>query len=205
MTTSPPHAELLRYLQAMLAENEHVNLTGIRDPEAARVLHVEDSLAIAGAGLLPKDALDLGSGNGFPGVALRVLFRDAKVTLLERTRKKCLAIERVLAASGIRDVAVLCMDAGQAPGLDPKLRGRFDLITARAVGAPPEVARLATPLLAPLGKLALWIDGDSEPDAALGSRLKLWRALDYELSAPAARRRKLAIYELQPAPKHKGC
>jgi 16S rRNA (guanine527-N7)-methyltransferase len=194
MTGHERRALLLPYLAAMLRENEHVNLTAIRDPKAAEVLHVDDSLAIAGADLHPSDCLDLGSGNGFPGVALRVLFPDARVTLIERTRKKVLAIERALAGSGLEPVATLCMDAQQAPALEPGLRKRFDLVTARAVGKPREVARLARPFLAASGTLAMWLDTDTEAPAALEPRLRLLRVLAYELGAPAPRQRRIALY-----------
>src|SRR5688572_17235167 len=71
---------LLRYLDAMLAENAAVNLTAIRAPEQALVLHAVDSLIVGRAlDLPPARALDLGSGNGFPGIAVRALWPGCRL------------------------------------------------------------------------------------------------------------------------------
>ena len=57
---SDPATALLPYLRALLEENERINLTAIRDLDTARVLHVEDSLAVAALGLpAPAHCLDL--------------------------------------------------------------------------------------------------------------------------------------------------
>lgn len=66
----PRAARLLAYLDAMLTLNEQINLTAVRDREQAVVLHALDGLAFARTGLHPRHALDLGTGNGFPGVAV---------------------------------------------------------------------------------------------------------------------------------------
>lgn len=198
---------LVTYLDAMLRENEHVNLTAIRDRDAALVLHVADSLAIEALALAPRDCLDLGTGNGFPGVALQVLFPAAKVTLLDRTQKKIAAIGRALAASGLDEVATLRLDAAQAPALAPSLRGRFDLVTARAVAGPNEVAALAAPLLGPHGRLCLWLDADTEAPQTLAPRFRRVALHEYVLQSPNVppRTRRLALYALEPARFARGC
>ena len=189
-----PAPQLLAYLDAMLAANEHVNLTAIRDRAQALGLHVADSLALGRAGLAPGACLDLGSGNGFPGVALHFLHPAAEVVLMERTRKKALAIERCLGQAGITGVRVVCVDAAQAPALHPELRAHFDLVTARAVGEPEQVARLARPLLARDGVLALWLEAGAAVAPELAQSLICVQQFGYELPAPAARSRKIALY-----------
>ena len=205
MTAPTPRELLIPYLDAMLRENANVNLTAIRDRDAALVLHVDDSLALSALGLSPKHCLDLGSGNGFPGVALRVLFPTATVTLIERTKKKVLAIERALAAAQLSGITTLCLDAAQAPTLAPQLRNHFDLVTARALGEPRDVARLASPLQTPKGNLLLWLDADAEPPPALVPRFRLVKVQVYRLGAPAERTRKLALYEAHPTRLSRGC
>jgi 16S rRNA (guanine527-N7)-methyltransferase len=190
----PVGAETLEpYLRALLAENETLNLTGIRDVEQARVLHVLDSLAIAELGLAPRRCLDLGTGNGFPGVALRVLFPEAQVTLLDRTGKKLDAITRALATAGMTDITTVHVDAAVAPRTHPELTRQFDLITARAVGRPRLVARLAAPLATAAAHLVLWLDEQTAaPTEVTGFSLE--QVLHYDLPEPAARRRRLAVY-----------
>jgi len=186
-------AVLLRYLDAVLALNEQINLTAIRDREQALVLHVLDSLAFARTGIAPRHVLDLGSGNGFPGVAVAALHPRASVVLLDRTGKKVRAMGACLLTARVPGVETLHLDAAQAPSLRKDLRRAFDLVTARAVGAPPAVAELATPLLRPGGRLVLWLDADADAPPQFGS-CRREQVLDYELPAPAARHRRLAIY-----------
>jgi 16S rRNA (guanine527-N7)-methyltransferase len=184
---------LVAYLDAMLAENRSVNLTGVRDPDAALVLHCLDSLAVGRCGLSPARALDLGSGNGFPGIAVRALFPDAQLVLMDRTGKKLAAIERALANAGIDGVETRHLDAEQARARAPDLVAGFELVTARAVGEASVAVRLAAPLLARDGVLALWVAGEQRtPDRLDGLHIVGQHA--YELPEPAPRRRRLVVY-----------
>lgn len=185
---------LLRYLDAMLALNEQINLTAVRDREQAVVLHVLDGLAFARTGLSPQHALDLGSGNGFPGVAVATLHGRASVTLMDRTGKKVRSIGSCLLTAGIDNADAVQLDAAQAPALRRELRHAFDLVTARAVGKPELVAELAAPLTRPGGHLVLWLDGEAEVADKLGAyrRTQVHR---YDLPEPGARRRVIAVWQ----------
>jgi len=187
-------ALLLAYLDAMLALNEQINLTAVRDRETAVVLHVLDSLAFARTGLRPHHVLDLGSGNGFPGVAIGALHPGASVVLMDKTGKKVRAIGACLMTARLLGIETLHLDAAQAPGLRRDLRHAFDTITARAVGQPAALAELADPLLRPGGHLVLWLDADAERPAQLGP-FHLAQSLPYELPEPAARRRVLGCWK----------
>lgn len=189
-----PRAErLLAYLDAMLLLNEQINLTAVRDREQAVVLHALDGLAFALTGLHPRHALDLGTGNGFPGVAVAALHPGASVVLMDRTGKKVRAVGSCLVSSRFDGVETLCMDAQQAPGLRRELRHAFDVVTARAVGKPELMAELADPLLRPGGNLVLWLDADAQAPERLGvfQRAALHR---YRLPAPAERERVIACW-----------
>ncbi len=181
---------LVRYVDAMLALNRTVNLTAIRDPDAADVLHALDAAACGALALRPARVLDLGSGNGFPGVAVAALHPGAEVTLLERTQKKARALEALTATVGLANTRVLALDAAQAPTLLPALRTAFDVITARAVAAPAQVAKLAQPLLTRDGQLVLWLDADASVAELRGWRVREQR---YRLPEPCARTRRLAV------------
>lgn len=187
---------LLRYLDAMLVINEQINLTAVRDREQAVVLHALDSLAFAQAGLSPQHALDIGSGNGFPGVAVAALHSKAAVLLIDRTGKKVRAIGAGLVQAGLTNAQVAQLDAAQAPALRQDLRHAFDTVTARAVGTPEQMAALAAPLTRPGGHLVLWLDADADAPAGLPC-FQRHALLRYELPAPAARVRKLAVYRRQ--------
>lgn len=191
---NPDAAEsLLRYLDAMLTVNEHINLTAIRDREAAVVLHVLDSIAFDLLGLHPRNLVDVGTGNGFPGVAVAALHPRASALLMDRTGKKIRAIGTCLLTARIGGIETVQLDAAQAPGLRREYRRAFDVVTARAVATPPAMAELAVPLLAPGGHLVLWLDAELEAPERL-ENLTLERVVTYRLPEPAARTRKLASY-----------
>jgi 16S rRNA (guanine(527)-N(7))-methyltransferase RsmG len=207
-----PHARaavVLAFLDAMLEENRKVNLTAIRDRERADVLHALDSCAFGKTGIAPRDVLDIGTGNGFPGAALAALHPTTPVTLIDRTGKKIAAVKRALAAASLDYVEARQLDAAQAPALERTWRRRFDVITSRATAPVEQLGRWAEPLLAPSGRLVLWLSANADaPPIAGDRRIELERVLDYELpplgatDAPptesdadrAARRRRLAIY-----------
>ncbi|MBK8977918.1 MAG: class I SAM-dependent methyltransferase [Planctomycetes bacterium] len=173
-----------RYLDAMLAENEHVNLTGVRDPARALRLHALDALAIAGAvPAAPARALDLGTGNGFPGVAVAALWPTCPVVLCDRTQRKVAAIGRALASCELPNATAVHCDVEQARARQPDWLAAFDLVTARAVALPPGVARLALPLLAPAGRLALWITAHTPAPAMLAGGLRRERLFAYRITA----------------------
>lgn len=192
----PAAAEALgAYLEAMLEENRHVNLTAVRDLETAIVFHAVDGLAL----LLgwnhpdpPERVLDIGTGNGFPGVVAAALWPHAEVVLCDRTRKKTEAIARALARTNL-NASVAWQDLAQAPSNRPEWKHHFDLITARAVAEPKLCAQLATPCLTRTGNLILWTSADTERPSSLG-HLQRIDERSYTLPEPAERERFLAVY-----------
>jgi len=190
-TLAPDRAErLLAYLDAMLTLNEQINLTAVRDREQAVVLHVLDGLAFALCALQPRHVLDLGSGNGFPGVSVAALHPGASVVLLDRTGKKVRAMGSCLLTAQLDGVETMHLDAAQAPALRRDLRHAFDLVVARAVSRPAALAELADPLLRPGGHLVLWLEADAELPQRLGG-MRRAQALRYDLPEPAVRQRVL--------------
>ncbi|MAD34862.1 MAG: hypothetical protein CMJ88_14050 [Planctomycetes bacterium] len=186
--------EVLAFLDAMLVTNQQINLTAVRDQDAAVVLHALDSLAFQLADLRPLRALDLGTGNGFPGVGVAALFPQAQVTLMDKTGKKIRAIRGCLETAGMERVEAIQMDAKQAPGLERELRQGFDVCTARAVARPEVLAELAEPLVRAGGHLAVWL----EEHAAVAEQMRsfrLHRQIRYQLPAPAERARQLVVWE----------
>ena len=187
-------SEVLAYLDAMLQTNEYINLTAVRDREAAVVLHALDSLAFGLSELRPRHVLDVGTGNGFPGVGVAALWPQATATLMDKTGKKVRAIGGCLVAAGLDRIETLQMDASQAPALRKDFRHGFDVGTARAVARPEVVASLTEPLIRPGGHLVAWLEDGAEVPAKLG-RFRHERTIAYDLPEPAARSRQLAVWQ----------
>jgi 16S rRNA (guanine527-N7)-methyltransferase len=154
---------LADYLGALLGRATGLNLTAARDAEQALAVLVEPSLVVARAwpeASPPSRVLDLGSGNGFPGVVAAALWPAASVWLVERRGKKARAIRACLEDAAFPRVEVLACDAREVPRLLPDLPGTIDLVTVRAVGALEATTRMAAVLLAPGGRVVHWKAAD---------------------------------------------
>ncbi len=148
-----------RYLALLTDWSARANLVGDVDPRIVTQRHFLESLAL-GAALREReilrpdaDVLDVGAGAGFPGVVLKVAWPGIRLTLLEATAKKTAFLSALVADLGLEDTTVL---TGRAETLahDPALRGRFDLVVARAVAALPALLELTLPFARVGGRVA---------------------------------------------------
>lgn len=183
-------ARLGDYLARLLAMNEQMNLTAIREPAEAWERHVLDALALVPllAELGPRARLvDVGSGGGLPGIPLAIALPSLRVTLVEATQKKAAFLVAAAAALELANVSVRAERAEQL--VTGELRGAFDAVTARAVG------RLATlvPLTAPFvrrGGLVLLVKGqraDEELAEARGVLAKQRSLHEKTVATPTGR------------------
>ena len=144
--------QLARVLEAIAAD-EHAP-TAIRGPELAGELHVADSLVALELAQV-RDAgtiADLGSGSGFPGVALAVALPRASVRLIESQQRKCRFLEHVCRVADIENAEVVWTRAEEwSEGA-----GANDLVVARALAAQAVVLEYAAPLLRVGGALVDW-------------------------------------------------
>jgi 16S rRNA (guanine527-N7)-methyltransferase len=159
----PPGAEeaLERVLE--LQAGDPAASTTVRDPAAARERHIADSLVALELAAV-RDArriADLGSGAGWPGLALAAALPAAHVALVESASRHCRYLERAVAAAGLTNAVVVHARAEAWPeGL-----GAHDLVTARALAPLAVVCEYAAPLLELGGTLLAW-KGDVSPEEA---------------------------------------
>jgi 16S rRNA (guanine527-N7)-methyltransferase len=183
---------VLRALQA----DEHAP-TSVRDPERAANVHVNDSLTALE--LEPvrcaRRIADLGSGAGFPGIALAVALPTAEIILIESQRRRCEFLQRVCALAGIDNARVVCTRAEEwRAGLNAN-----DAVVARALGPVPVVLEYAAPLLRVGGSLVDWrgaLGGREEEGAArAAAELGLQRVDVRRVEPfPGAREHRLHVY-----------
>jgi 16S rRNA (guanine527-N7)-methyltransferase len=144
------------YLGRLLAMNELMNLTAIKDPAEAWTRHAFDALTLLPllADLKPGARLvDVGSGGGVPAIPIAIARPDLKLTLVESTQKKAAFLTAVAKALGLGNVSVRAQRA-ELLGM-AELRGVFDVATARAVGRIAMLAPLTAPLVKPGGRVLL--------------------------------------------------
>ncbi len=147
--------QLIAYLELIQYWNSRFNLTSIRDPSLIVRHHFIDSLAIAPF-IHPNDRLvDIGSGAGFPGIPLKTIFPEKKITLIESQRKKVSFLREVirnLCLEGI-DVHETRVENIKGPELTI-----YDEAVARAFGSLEKFLKASWPFLRPGGR-ALFMSG----------------------------------------------
>lgn len=150
-------ARLLQYLGLLLRWNQKINLTAIRQPEECVTRHFGESFLLSNLVPLNGRLLDIGSGAGFPGMALKLIRPELGIVLLEPAAKKRSFLKEVARTCGMEQVRVVGSRAREFAEAEPAQL--FDLVTIRAVGGLESVIPAATRLLKPRGFLCLWLGG----------------------------------------------
>jgi len=156
----PPDArsKLVDHVRLLLAWNESINLTAIRDPVAAATAHVVDSLSAVP--LLRREGVrafvDLGSGGGFPGIPLAVALPADRAVLVESIGKKARFLETAVRATGLAGIVEVRAQRAEELAATGGGRRGWPAVVARAVASLPDLVELAFPLLAIRGILVAW-------------------------------------------------
>ena len=172
---------LMAYQRELLEWNAKFNLTAIRDVEGIRSKHFLDSFSCVQVWRAnpPARLVDVGTGAGFPGVALKILYPAMRLTLVESVGKKANFCRHVVETLGLESVDVLAVRAEEV-GQMPAHREQYDWAVARAVAPMPVLAEYLLPLVK-IGGGVLAQKGESGPAEAqsaekalniLGGRLR---------------------------------
>jgi 16S rRNA (guanine527-N7)-methyltransferase len=159
---SAAQLELLQQLQDELRSwNSRVNLTRLVEGDDFWITQVFDSLWPLVPRLLhspeaPLRCIDVGTGGGFPGLAVAIALPQAQLTLVDSVGRKTQAVQAMVEALGLQDRVELRCERIELTGRQKRCRGQFDLAMARAVAAAPVVAEYLVPLLAPGGEALLY-------------------------------------------------
>lgn len=147
-------AAFQRYEDELLEWNSRMNLTAIRDREGIRTKHFLDSLSciLAFRERPPERLIDIGTGAGFPGIPLKIIYPRMKLTLVESVGKKLEFCRHIVETLELEDVTLLQARA-EALGQDRTHRERYDWAVARAVANLPVLAEYLLPLVSLGGKM----------------------------------------------------
>lgn len=145
------------YTELLLEQGSRLNLTSLKDPRAIENRHFAESLALAETlerlGALGSPAIDIGSGAGFPGLAIKIARPEMQITLLEATEKKARFLNLVVQTLGLTGVEVINRRAEEL-AREAVHRGAYALALARAVAPLPVLVELGLPFLRLGGCLA---------------------------------------------------
>lgn len=162
--------------EELLEWNNRFNLTAIRDKEGIETKHFLDSLTCLMAldlNAAPRSLIDVGTGAGFPGIPLKLMLPNMRLTLVESIQKKAGFCTHVVEKLGLRQVQIL-PERAEDVGQDPAHRESYDLATARAVAAMPTLVEYLLPLVR-IGGLVIMQKGESAQLEALKSEKVIQR------------------------------
>jgi 16S rRNA (guanine527-N7)-methyltransferase len=172
-------SQLKTYLELLLRWNARINLTAIRDAEECVTRHFGESLFLSCHEQLRGRLLDIGSGAGFPGLALKIIFPELEITLLELVAKKRAFLKEVARQCDFEKVVVSSQRLEEISDFDL----RFDAATARAVGQIERLVTQAASILVQGGRLHLWLSREQAARLKPRSKGLQWvRQVDLPLS-----------------------
>ena len=140
--------QLCAFGEAVIRQNEVMNLTAITEPTQVAKLHLLDSLSLLTlADLKGKRIIDVGCGAGFPGVPVKIACPEAKLTLLDSLGKRMNWLEQILPQLGVE---AECLTARAEEAVQTR-REKYDIATSRAVARLNILLELTAPYVKPGG------------------------------------------------------
>ena len=137
--------QLEKYYKILIEENKKYNLTSITEEEEVYLKHFYDSITIIKACKLENQSLcDIGTGAGFPGLVLKIIFPGLRVTLVEATEKKCNFLNLVINKLELKDINVI---NERAEIYSKSVREKYDIVTSRAVAPLKHLLEYSIPLV----------------------------------------------------------
>lgn len=137
--------QLEKYDEVLRAENKKYNLTAIKNKEDVYLKHFYDSLTLSKIIKLENQSLcDIGTGAGFPGMVLKIIYPNLKVTLVDATEKKCKFLQLVIQELGLKDIEVI---HARAEIYSKTVREKYDIVTSRAVAPLKHLLEYSIPLV----------------------------------------------------------
>ena len=174
--------------EELLEWNKKINLTAIREVEGIRERHFFDSLTcFMGFDEWPESLIDFGSGAGFPGLPVKFVIPNLRLTLVESVDKKANFCRHIVETLGLTDVTVLSKRAEEVARM-PEHREAYDVAIARAVAPAATLAEYLLPLTK-VGGISIMQKGQRGPLEVLeaarivdlcGGEISDLRHLDFE-------------------------
>ena len=138
--------KLDKFYKLLIEWNKKINLTRIEDEKEVYLKHFYDSLTIVKVVDLNKinTVCDVGTGAGFPGIVLKIVFPNLKITLIDSLQKRVNYLNTIIKELNLNNI-----EAVHARGEEYK--GKFDLVTSRAVANIEKLVKYTMHLVSPSG------------------------------------------------------
>ena len=207
---TPPEgavAQMAQYAGLLLEQNKVMNLTAIKEPAQVAALHFLDSAALLGcADLRGKSLVDVGTGAGFPGMVLKLMVPELRLTLVDSLGKRLDWLGEVCGALGLEGVERRHARAEEL-ALQSGWRDPFDFATARAVAELRVLCEICLPYVKVGGRFLAMKAADCDEElsaAAHGAELlggRLLPSYRYHIPGTEVDRRVIVVEKVAPTPK----
>lgn len=175
--TNEQKENLEKFANLLIEYNKHTNITAIKDKEGIYLKHFYDSLTLIKITDLnePLTLLDVGSGGGFPGIVLKIVFPNLDITLLDSNNKKSEFQKFIIENLELKGIKVVCDRAENYY----KTGEKYDIVVARAVSSLNILSELTIPFVKLKGEfIAMKADAQNEIEMSkngiktLGGKIK---------------------------------
>lgn len=195
-----------KYYELLLEWNEKINLTAITDPKGVAVKHFADSLSFFDYFTLPEGAsvIDIGTGAGFPGVVLKIVRPDIKLTLLDSLNKRFFFLRELMSQLGLE--AQFVQGRAEEYGQDLNHRECYDFAVSRAVAQLNTLCEYCLPFVRLSGTFVAFKGGSCEEEVEIARRAiqvlggQLKNIYSFELPLEGGSRSLVEIEKIQPTP-----
>ena len=165
-------AQFDKYYELLIKWNEVMNLTAITEFDSVCKLHFVDSISAYKYFDFSKEEyslIDIGTGAGFPGIPLKIVFPKLRITLLDSLNKRLNFLNEVIDELGLNDEGSIVTLHGRAEdyssvGNKDSLRETFDIAVSRAVANLSTLSEYCLPLVAVGGKFISFKSGDIDKE-----------------------------------------
>ena len=163
--------QLITYYEMLVEKNKVMNLTAITEFEEVLDKHFLDSISLPQYVDLtkPVSVIDLGTGAGFPGMPLKIMFPDLKITLADSLNKRILFLDEVISELGLTDIQTVHARAEDLAH-DPNYREQYDYCVSRAVANLSSLSEYCLPFVRIGGSFISYKSGEIEEELAAAKK-----------------------------------
>jgi len=157
-----------QYMNLLIEWNEKINLTAIVEPKEIILKHFMDSLTIIKHIEQNKTVIDIGTGAGFPGIPIKIMREDLKITLLDSLNKRINFLDEVIQKLELKNITAVHARIEEY-AKNKQYREKYDIVTSRAVANLTTLSEYMLPMVAVKG-MAICMKGSEVNEEILKSK-----------------------------------
>lgn len=163
--------QFIQYYEMLVEKNKVMNLTAITEFDEVIEKHFIDSVSLAREYDLTKKCkiLDMGTGAGFPGIPLKIVFPELDITLADSLNKRILFLQEVIDALQLKNIRAIHSRAEELAA-DKNHRESYDLCVSRAVANLSTLSEYCIPFVKVGGKFVSYKSGECDEEVSAAKR-----------------------------------